>query len=138
MFGKSVRTKSLPFWHGRPLENIVHRRRLHACGRRMFALQQNNIFCLVCPHLTWPVNMFLRGRVLGGISLRTRHRSMETLETVHGVGERQCMYRVVPFFLYTYTRLLQPPRTHAIAVCSHAGPSRFPAERCRGRQGSRA
>ena len=42
------------------------------------------------------------------------------------------------FFLYTHTRLLQPPRTHAIAVCSHAGPSRFPGERCRGPQGSRA
>ena len=103
VFGKSVRTKSLPFWHGRPLENIVHRRRLHACGRRGCLHYCRTTFS-VCPNFKWPVNMFLRVRVLGGISFRTRHRSTETLETVHGVGECQCMYRVVPFFsVHTHT-----------------------------------
>ena len=44
VFGKSVRTYSLPFWHGRPLEKHCPSKKAQRMSTRMFALLQNNIF----------------------------------------------------------------------------------------------
>ena len=63
-----------------------------------------------------------------------RHRSTETLETVHGDSECQCMYRVVPFFsVYIHTsssttantrdRCLLPCRSTTFSRQTLSGPS---------------
>ena len=63
------------------------------------------------PTSTWPVNRFLRVRVLGAVPFRTCHPSTETLGAVRGVGERQCIYYVVPFFsAHTHTSSSTTPR----------------------------
>ena len=102
VFGKSVRTYSLPFWHGRPLENIVYRRKLHACRRRgclhynrttfLCAQTRHGQSTCSCGGASWAESHF--GRIIA----RRRH-----LKLYMALGNANVCIALCRFFLYTHT-----------------------------------